>query len=277
MTAAEREDAYSPSTMVGGDLGRFIASYAEQSRAAYATCPDLQTLHYGQAETQTLDLVVPQGAGPHPLHVFVHGGYWQALSKKESFFAAPGTLAQGIAFSAVDYTLAPGAALGEIVDEVISAIRFLIMQSDAYGLDPTRVVISGSSAGAHLAAMATLRLGASERPAGLMLLSGIYDLRPLVGTYINDAIGMDDKSAAALSPALCDLSGFPPSVVAWGDNETDEFKRQSLHFAELLQQAGCATDTREVAGRNHFDIVHDIASDSALGGWLARLARPKEH
>jgi arylformamidase len=276
MTDADRAVAYSPSSMIDGDLGPFIAAYAAQSAAARAACPAMRTLTYGAQATQTLDIVLPEGAGPHPLHVFIHGGYWQELSKKESLFAAPETLARGIGFAALDYTLAPQATLREIVDEVVNALSFLRRRAADLGIDPECIVVSGSSAGAHLAAMATLRLAPADRPAGLILLSGVYDLRPLLGTYINDAVGMDARTASDLSPALHDLAGFPPSLVAWGAIETDEFKRQSLHFADLLVQAGCPAQTLQVAGRNHFDIVHDIANDSALGAWLPRLTRTKD-
>jgi arylformamidase len=93
----------------------------------------------------------------------------------------------------------------------------------------------------------------------------------LVGTYINDAVGMDFDAAHRNSPALKDLSGFPPSVIAWGGQETDAFKRQSRFFSKALQDAGCAVDMLEVPQRNHFDIVHDLANRSTLGTKVARL------
>ena len=119
--------------------------------------------------------------------------------------------------------------------------------------------------------MATLDLPVGQRPAGLVLLSGIYDLRPLVGTYINDALRMDQLEAMTLSPALRDLAGFPPTLVAWGEHETDEFKRQSRHFAQVLGQAGASIRTIEAAGRNHFDIVHDLTGESELALAVAKF------
>lgn len=258
MGAQERAEAYSPSTMVGGDIGTFIEAYVQLSADAYASVPDVQTKAYGPAARQTYDLAVPNGPGPHPVHVFIHGGYWQELSKKESFFAAPGFLEQGVAFAAVNYTLAPHARVAEIVDEICCALTHLREHADASGLDPARITVSGSSAGAHLAAMATLNLPLDQRPAALVLLSGIYDLRPLVGTYINDALRMDQAEVMAVSPALRDLAGFPPTLIAWGEHETDEFKRQSRQFAQLLGEADGDVRQLEVAGRNHFDIVHNL-------------------
>jgi len=272
MDDAARAVAYSPSSMLDGPLDPYIEAYIRKSRAAYDALPDVQTLVYGPKESNSVDIVTPAGQGPWPLHVFIHGGYWQELSKRESFFPAPGTLARGMAYAAVDYTLAPAATLDDIVEECRAAIRCLRRQAGDLGIDADRLVISGSSAGAHLAAMCGATLPQAERPTGLVLLSGVYELEALIGTYINDAVGMDAAAARRNSPGLLDLSGFPPSVVTWGEAETDEFKRQSRHFAGLIGQAGGAADCFEVAGRNHFDIVDDLVGDTPLGNKLAMLS-----
>ena len=109
--------------------------------------------------------------------------------------------------------------------------------------------------------MATLRLEPDERPDGLILVSGIYRLNPLIGTSINDAVGLDEASAVALSPLAHPLGGYPPTVVAYGDDETDEFKRQSRAMVDALTDAGVVVSEVELPGRNHFDVVFDIASD----------------
>ena len=63
-------------------------------------------LKYGPGDEETLDLFIPDGPGSPPLHIFIHGGYWQLLSKNESSFAAPTFQKQGSAFAALNYTLA---------------------------------------------------------------------------------------------------------------------------------------------------------------------------
>lgn len=268
-----RAVAYSPSSALEGSIDPFIAAYVENSKAAYAACPDVRTLTYGSKPGNTVDVALPAGAdGPVPLHVFIHGGYWQELSKRESFFPAPDTLARGMAFAAVDYTLAPAASVAEIAEECCAALTLLSGQAAALGIDPARIVLSGSSAGAHLAAMCCLNLPPHLRPRGVVLMSGVYELEPLVGTYVNDALGLDAAAAQAVSPALKDLSGFPPALIAWGRQETEEFKRQSRHFAGLLNAAGTSAETLEMAQRNHFDIVEDLANGTALGEGMARLA-----
>ncbi|HSH98954.1 MAG TPA: alpha/beta hydrolase [Reyranella sp.] len=259
LSAAEREQEYSPSSCIGGNYRPYIRTYAERSDAARRAHPP-ETLRYGPGDRQTIDLFLPDGVAEPPLLVFFHGGYWQELSKQESAFAAPGCLALGIAYAAVDYTLAPAAALSEIVAECRAAMASLVRFR--------RRVVAGSSAGAHLAAMAAS--GAN----GAVLISGIYDLEPLIGTSIDTALGLDASQARANSPLYRPLRDFPPSLVGWGDNETDQFKRQSRVFVQALRSAGGTADALECAGRNHFDVILDLADpDTELGRRTLALLR----
>jgi arylformamidase len=132
--------------------------------------------------------------------------------------------------------------------------------------------VAGSSAGAHLAAMLLvsgwqLETGLSDRAiSGAILLSGIYDLEPLLPTYVNAPLRLSLADAEKLSPMAL-LPGLPkPTIVAWGENETGEFKRQSQSYASRLRAAGFPVTALEAVGRNHFDIVFDLANpESALG------------
>ncbi len=266
MDLATREREYSPSSAIGGNYQPFIAAYIERSAAARASCPRWNSLAYGDAPRQVLDLFLPDlgtSPSPPPLLVFIHGGYWQELSKDESAFAAPGCLAHGAAFAALDYTLAPQASLPQIVAECQSAVCWLQQHADRLGFDARRIVLAGSSAGAHLAAMV-----AQGNPgvAATVLVSGVYTLEPLLGTSINKAVGLDLEQARRCSPALKDLHGFPPTVLAWGAIEPSVFAAQSRDFAARLRAAGARTECLEVPGRNHFDVVMDLTDpDTALG------------
>lgn len=272
MEAEARAIAYSPSSALDGDLDPYIQGYIDKSAAAYAACPNVRSIGYGPRPSNTIDFVAPSSDFAVPLHVFIHGGYWQELSKKESFFPATDTLSRGMAFAAVDYTLAPDAGIDDIVEECCAALARLAAGAGELGVDPERIVVTGSSAGAHLAAMCCLKLPPLLRPSGAVLLSGVYELAPLLGTYINEALGMDRETADRNSPALADLSEFPKAAISWGRQETDEFKLQSRYFADLLANAGRQVETLEMEARNHFDIVDDIANDTALGKKLTALA-----
>ena len=271
---ADLEREYSPSSCVGGDISAFLAAYETESQKARELAHEhgreIVELRYGSTPSQTIDLVTP-GDGPAlaPLVVYIHGGYWQLLSKHESFFGAADFLSHGIAYAAVDYTLAPAASLDEIVAECRAAVALLRDRAADYHLDADRIIVCGSSAGGHLSAMVGHGVDDSGwRPAALGLLSGVFDLEPLITTYINDAVGLDSEAARRNSPLFGDLAGFPPAVVAVGSNETDQFKLQSAAMAAAITNAGGSAELIEVAGRNHFDIVHDLGDRSTRLGEL---------
>ncbi len=99
-----------------------------------------------------------------------------------------------------------------------------------------------------------------------MLLSGIYDLEPLMGTYIDAALHLTAGDVATLSPLRLKPGRPVRTIVAWGENETAEFKRQSRAFASVLANSGFPVSAFEVAGTNHFDIVFGLANrESVLG------------
>jgi arylformamidase len=292
LPAAELEREYSPSSAIGGNYQPYIAQYIERSAAARMQFASLLRgqahwgVAYGAAPSQTLDVFLPKQV-ENPLHkppllVFIHGGYWQELSKNESQFAAVGAVHAGWAHAVLDYTLAPAASVAQIVQECKQAIGYLAANADALGFDAQRIVVAGSSAGAHLAAM--VALGAIALPdgslrrdlvKGVLLVSGIFELEPLIHTSINAALGMDAAAAQAASPQLAsgaDLTNFPPACIVWGEVETAQFKAQSREFAALLAHYGAAPVLLEVPQRNHFEVVLDLcARGTPLGSAVRTL------
>jgi arylformamidase len=262
----ERE--YSPSSMIGGNYQPFIDAYVTDSRLALERIPSRRDLRYGSGPRAWLDYFPGAGQGDELL-IFIHGGYWQELSKTESAFLAPAWVDSGRAHCVLDYDLAPLVTLEAIVEQCHAGLMWLIANAPDLGFDPQKIVIAGSSAGAHLAAMLGLAMPAEIK--GLVLLSGIYDLAPLVPTYVNQALGLDVARARALSPMalLSQSSGdgagpaFPQCLIAWGEHETIEFKRQSREFAALLESRGLVATTFEVAGRNHFDLATHLGQTSS--------------
>ncbi len=270
---AAREREYSPSSAIGGDYQPFVQAYADRSWQARDQLTGHLSLRYGSSAAQALDLFLPAepstaaNAAAPPLLVFIHGGYWQELSKDDSLFAAADCVGQGIAFAALDYTLAPRVSIAEMVAECRAALAWLQQQAAVLGFDAGRIVVAGSSAGAHLAAMAAMPLaGCVPVARATVLVSGIYELEPLVGTSINAALGLDAAAARTLSPVLGDVRNFPPSIICWGEIETEEFKRQSRAFAAKLDGASTPVQTFEVPARNHFDVILDLADAGTLLG-----------
>lgn len=150
--------------------------------------------------------------------------------------------------------------MAEIVDECTAELAALAAHP-AVTRNPL-VVLAGHSAGAHLAAMATLVRRSPLTVQRLVLVSGVFDLRPLVRTSVNAALGLDDRSAVALSPQLLPLVGeVPEIIIAWGEQDTDAFGRQSRAFAERA-----AAPALECRGRHHFDVVDDLADPASQLG-----------
>jgi arylformamidase len=133
-------------------------------------------------------------------------------------------------------------------------LKHLRSQAVALEFDASRIVVAGSSAGGYLAAACAAHAELQIR--GMVPISGIFDLRPLVGTSINDALSLTMQEAGELS-ALA-IAAQVPAVVAWGEIETQAFKTQSLQLAERLRERAIPISSMQIAQRNHFDVVHEL-------------------
>ena len=262
LDAATREREYSPSSVIGGNYTPFLERYRVESAVARKMLSVQRDLRYGTSPRALIDFFpAPPTAAQPGLLVYLHGGYWQELSKDDSAFLAPAWHAAGLAHAVIGYTLASAATLPAIVDECRAALAWLHARAATLGFDPANVVLAGSSAGGYLAAACA---DASPVPIrGIVPISGVYDVSPLIGTSINDALGLDATTAAALD-LLRGTRRFRPAVVACGAIETSEFRRQSRAFASRLAADGVPCTSLEVPGRNHFDVVFDLADPSTL-------------
>ena len=192
---------------------------------------------------------------------------------EESFFPAINSIKNHIGFAAVEYTLAPQASIDEIVNECKDAINWLFLNSKKLGFDKNKIILAGSSAGAHLAAMCSIYNQESKNNLlGSILVSGIYDIEPLIGTSINEALYLKKDQAVRNSPMFKDLEKFPPTVVVWGENETEQFKKQSKIFVNKLIDMEVPVRSLEIENKNHFDIILDLTDfDEPLGKELKVL------
>ncbi|MEO1575534.1 MAG: alpha/beta hydrolase [Pseudomonadota bacterium] len=264
MTREALDRELSPSRFVDS-LDAELAVYASRSAAARDAAAQRgrlrEGLRYGESPGASLDLLSPSSSGPAPLLIYVHGGFWQQLSRRESAFAGAGIVARGGALAAVGYTLAPEASLTQIVAEVRQAIRFLRRQAGELGLDRDRFVIAGSSAGAHLAAMALAEDDEAlpqDALHGACLVSGVYDLRAVRHSYVNDVAGIRDDEEEPLSPARRPRAVRCPVLLAVGEHEPDEFKREMALYGRTLARAGALIRPVQIAGRHHFDVILDL-------------------
>lgn len=256
MTVAELEIQYN-ARATAPDFDAEMRAYRTLSDRAYADLPVQRDIPYGPHPDERIDLFPTQDTNS-PLLCFIHGGYWRALSRRDSAFMANQFVSHGVAVAVVEYSLAPAATLIEIVNQTRRAVSHLIENSDRLPYDPSRIYIAGSSAGAHLAAM-------SLRPEikGALLASGLYDLEPLRFCAPNEWLSLNEITARENSPMHQPAPIETPVIFTWGETETDEFKRQSQDYSAKLTQAGCATSQFEVPNRNHFNVIMDLADDQS--------------
>lgn len=267
-TAAFVERGYNNRAAVP-DHPQWLAKFAELSADARATLRPITDLRYGPNPKETLDLFVPV-KGARGTLVFIHGGYWRALDKSDHSFVAAPFVAQGFAVAVVNYDLCPEVSIRTIVDECRRAMAWLAREGERHGAKPSPMVVSGHSAGGHLAAMLVTTpaeaFGLAQHPlAGAVSVSGVHDLRPLTLASFNSDLKLDDAEAARLSPVLNRPAARVPLVIAVGADETSEFLRQ----ADLLWDAW--PDNRPagmqrplgVPERHHFSVVVDYADASS--------------
>jgi arylformamidase len=245
----------------------YFARWAAESAAVPARLGCRLDLAYGAAPDETLDLFPAGGGTPGPLLVFLHGGYWQAMDKRDFSFIAPAYLASGTSVAVVNYSLAPAAGMDEIVGQIRRSVAFLAREAAPLGVDRERIFLAGHSAGGHLTAMAMLtdwsRFGFVCDPiAGGCALSGIFDLEPIRLCYLNKAVGLDAVTARRNSPLHLLASAPAPRgavVLAVGGRETAEFHRQQAEFAAACRARQWRCHVVDQPGEEHFSIVDRLA------------------
>lgn len=242
------------------DMPGFAEAQAEMSERSRetATLPGAQfDVAYGSRPRQRLD-VFPAGTGT-PAHLFFRGGYWKLGEKEDRRFPATAWVARGAAWIVPNYRLAPDSSLPDILEDAQSAFDWVISNAEACGIDSTRVHLSGNSAGAQLAAMVAARSG-PEKVASLTLVSGLYDLLPLLDEAPNGWLNLDVETARAMSP----VHNLPPPelpvTVSCGGAETEAFRLQSREFAEALRAHGNPVEHFESPGRNHMEIITEFGT-----------------
>jgi arylformamidase len=275
---ASLDAQYSPSRSAkdfAGNLNRYASETAAAKRSFAAQ--GQFDIPYGPRTRQKLD-VFPAMSGnrPSPIHVFIHGGFWQESSKEDAGFPAPAFADAGSAFVAVNYTLAPAAKLMDIVAEIGQAYDWVRRNAAQLGGDPKRITVSGHSAGAYLAASLTAAYPGVERvedrdgPVALLLISGVFDLAPIQACYVNDKLGLSVGEAARLDLVAALPRRDVPVCVAVGGEETGEFRRQSVALFDAWRPHLSEMSFVQIDGRDHFDILFDL---SERAGALYRRAQ----
>ena len=253
----ERE--YNNRALVPEHAGYF-ERWERDSAYVRSTLPGHLDLAYGPDPRQRLD-VFPARASRGTL-VFIHGGYWRSLDKDLfSWIAAP-FVAAGIGVVLPRYRFVPAASIEDTVEDAVDAVNWVFANGPAHGLSTDRVVLSGWSAGAHLAAAVfaapreRLRFDPA-RIAGGIAMSGVYEFEPLRHFSFNTEFRLDPAAVARLDLAGKARAIGAPLVVAAGADESSEFRRQSRVIAEAWHPQ--SRGPMLLPGMHHFAIVDALA------------------
>lgn len=255
-----------------GNVTAYFERFTNESvRARSGLNADLGR-RYGPHERETIDFF-PASVPGAPLFFWIHGGYWRRMSKDAFSFVAPPLVGHGVAVAVVNYPLAPGPTLDEIVDSVRRGFAYALEHAADLQANPAAVYLGGHSVGAQLAGTV-----AAQFPVrGLLTLSGLYDLEPLRSTYINEWIAMDANTARRNSPIHLPPLGEPWLIAAAGGREQDAFHEQQRAYAETWRS--WHHPVREVPAQelNHFSIVLELAdANSPISRALREGIRQQE-
>jgi arylformamidase len=252
-----------------------IRRYTEQSERIRRKLGEPDVYSYGTSLAETLDLYKTHVSNA-PIHVFIHGGAWRLLGKRDSSFAAENFVRSGTHFIALDFAQLPAVTLMEMVAQVRRAVTWIFCNARRFDGDPNQIHISGHSSGGHLAACVATTDWPSEFNLprnvvkSLICASGIYDLLPIRLSARNDYVKLDVRAEHALSP-IRHLQHMSAAVfVTCGSWESDEFRRQGQEFAAAVGSS-LALPYAELRGLNHFEVAETL-SDPNYGLGLVALS-----
>ncbi len=261
------------------DFMVYARHYTDQSRLARHRLRCELDMHYGPTRDETLD-IFPAADRHAPVFVFIHGGYWRMLSSKDFSCVALGLHDLGITTVVVNYALCPKVSIDEITRQARAAVAWVLRRIEKHGGDPERVVLGGHSAGGHLTAMCLQTdwagdYGLPADPlAAAVMVSGLFDLRPLRYSGMQPQLQLDDGVIQRNSPLFHVRPCRTPALISWGANEPDEFRRQSDTYLDAWAGAGNRAKRMPQEGRNHFDAIFGFEdAKSPLAQWVAQAAQ----
>ncbi len=260
---ARRDAAYDNNAAVANSAALIEARNAASAayRKAHSGALDIP---YAPGARTAFDLYPAADPGA-PCLVFIHGGYWLRNSRELFAAYAEGLAQHGWSIALPGYTLAPQASLTAIVQEIGAALDWFARHGPAHGVAGP-VVLAGWSAGAQLA---VLHLGHRLVAAGLAI-SGVYDLKPLRDTALNDVLKLTDAEVAALSPVRSPPASLKPLAIAYGTHELPALVHDSRKLHALRSAAHAPGPLLPIAGADHFSILEQLRRPN---GQLVRTAQ----
>ncbi|HSJ02121.1 MAG: alpha/beta hydrolase [Verrucomicrobium sp.] len=218
----------------------------------------------------TLDAFVPEGVGPFPTVILVHGGGFTKGDKTTYIKPLFEPLSQaGFTWFTINYRLAPTHRWPACLDDVESAIRWVRAHAAEYKVDVNRIALVGESAGGHLVSFAGARSKGDTQVAAVVPFYAPHDLgarareRKEIGENIAGLFGISAEVNEANFKVLTDGSpisaihaGLPPYLLIHGDKDTTVDISQSTRFQEKMKSLGNTCDMITIPGGIH-----------GMGGW----------
>jgi len=234
-----------------------------------------------------LDLFFPRNRPGFPVAVFIHGGYWRAgdrnyYSSLTGLYGSIGlSLAKrGIGVAVMSYRLAPEVTIERELEDVARAVRFTLDASRLHGGDATRIVLTGHSAGGHLAMLLAfddrwLRAAGVDPSlvAGVVALSPVVDIADMhdrndaaFNADITDRVfGLDRSRFAPFSPKTHIHAGEAPALLLLGGHDYPYLVAQVRLAVEQIHELAAPVELEEIPGYTHEDMVRKVGDrDDAI-------------
>jgi acetyl esterase/lipase len=247
------------------------ASWAAHASNEYQAFPNLTYLVAGGQEIK-LDIYQRRGAtSPQPTLVFMHGGFWAVGSKEGSLMSLMPWFEMGWNVVNVEYRLARVALAPAAVEDCLCALRYVAAQAKTYNIDTNRIVVSGESAGGHLAlslGMIPESAGLDRecagptpvpKPAAVINWFGVTDVADVVdGPHRANAAmqwmgGLPNREEIArrVSPLTYVRAGLPPILTIHGDADNVVPYPQAVRLHEALAKADVPNQLLTIPGGRH--------------------------
>jgi len=264
----------------GAALGVAVSPLGRARRAmAQASAPIVTRTDfvYGRVEGSALlaNLAWPDGPGPRPAIVSVHGGRWRAGNRTDASSIKVVPWAEfGFFAMSIDYRLVGGSPAPAPYLDMRCAIRWLHAHAGDYGVDPDRVYVIGQSAGGHMVSLAaTLGDGAYPKVGGwdsarsdvraAISVAGAYDLNTLSwGNLWNPASGNVEDARREASPMTHVSSATKPMLVIHSDDDRSVPVQQAVDFVEKLKAAGVTHHFVHYTDRGHMGITDEVVKEA---------------
>jgi 3-dehydroquinate dehydratase type II len=269
-------------------FGRGLRGYRDaMAHLVWRTAEPFETLAYGTEPDQIADIRLPDGDGPFPIAVVLHGGFWREMWTRDLMDGVAVDLTRrGWATWNVEYRrIGAGGGWPSTVEDVARAVDFLADLAASFPIDPGRVITLGHSAGGHLALWLAGRTGLPPDAPGAIpqvMPRAAVGLAPVahlaaahragigeeaVEGFLHLGSDEDPETYAAADPAALLPMGVRQLIVH-GDQDQRVPIRLSEEYVGMAADAGDAVVFHELTGADHFSLIdpndeawHSIADE----------------